>query len=604
MLALGAALFAAPWTASAQHGSGPLNEASYTLDVHVVLPRTLRMSAEVRYVHRATAPIAGLWWHVYPNAFRPGSLFLRTMPNAQHRGNSPGSMGTFALQAIGLDTGAALLDAPWPTTDDDATELYTPLPTPLRADQAITLRTRFEWTLPDSFARSGCGGDFCFVSQFFPKLAVLESNGQFAHFALHAQSEFYADFGRYELNVHAPTSVQVFGPGTLTRVSNTHHRFVVHRAHDIAFGFGPRLQTLSATTAISSPRDGEHQQISSRINVNIIHTSRDVATAHRALEAISRALPILERRYGLYPYRTLTVVVASQRAAGVGGMEYPGLITLDPDHPLTPRWVRTTEYVTVHELAHQWFYGVIASDEHQHPFLDEGLTEYATGVVMQELYGPLSLGNLGEVGLGFWAMQSAFAAISPDRGPLERSADSFGSFDAYAATVYRRTASLLHTIELQNPRATERALARYARDQRWRHPAPADLLAAFAAEPELSRAHAQLSHALASTSDSDFSAAIFQTDHISLRADGQPQEIVTVQTIGTQGQHARQRWNTTTSPSLTLRDTRTAIIDPDQHQALETHRINNAVSRSPRSSLWLLARMANILTWLLRWLGP
>ncbi|MFN9941867.1 MAG: M1 family aminopeptidase, partial [bacterium] len=159
-------------------------------------------------------------------------------------------------------------------------------------------------------------------------------------------------------------------------------------------------------------------------------------------------------------------------------MEYPSLVTIDPS-PLAPSFIRAREYVTAHELAHQWFYGAIASDEHRHPVLDEGLTEFATGQVIEELYGPRSLGGVASLGLGFWALQGSFSALSSDDGPLVRDASAFAGFDAYANLVYRRTAALFASVSrdsLDAQRALERALARYAREQRFRHPTPEDLV--------------------------------------------------------------------------------------------------------------------------------
>ena len=242
-----------------------------------------------------------------------------------------------------------------------------------------------------------------------------------------------------------------------------------------------------ATIEGEHPRDGERSPARGPIAIRAVFTEPDRVLARRAIALAQRAIPALERRYGPYPYGTLTLVLAPRDASGIGGMEYPSLVTLDGD-PRFPSLVRSLEYVTTHELAHQWFYGVLASDEHREPVLDEGLCEFATGLVFDELYGEPSLFRLGPIGFSFWSMQRAFSNLERDRGPILRAADAFDGFDTYANVIYRRGSATFEIVHRQHPRELDRALARYARDQRFRHPTHEDLYAALRTEPALAPA--------------------------------------------------------------------------------------------------------------------
>jgi hypothetical protein len=169
-------------------------------------------------------------------------------------------------------------------------------------------------------------------------------------------------------------------------------------------------------------------------------------------------------------------------------MEYPGLITTGSmDLPVEVP-VRTDEILTLHELAHQWFMGIVATDEHSHPFLDEGLTTYASGRALEELYAGGVAPDVGFfVGIGAFerAVQlgafSAAAVASPSTG-FERGGD-------YGALVYQRTATILRTLDAVYDRAGARALGDYARRERFAHPGPSALQAAVrrAGGPEAER---------------------------------------------------------------------------------------------------------------------
>ena len=102
-------------------------------------------------------------------------------------------------------------------------------------------------------------------------------------------------------------------------------------------------------------------------------------------------MPHLNRRYGRYPYPTLTVVHPPEGAANAGGMEYPTLITTGGPWFAPYSGVHGIQAVTVHELGHQWFYGLVATNEHDYPFLDEGLNSFAEYDALKARYGEGSL---------------------------------------------------------------------------------------------------------------------------------------------------------------------------------------------------------------------
>lgn len=599
----GAGLFAAP-SAWAQSGEGPLNQADYQLSARVVNDRTIEGTARIRWVHRSARPTRELWWHLYLNAFaNHESLFFRTLAAQGHRGHPPGRSGSITVHRIewvghseNLLAASTLRVAP---NFADTTQLHTDLPEEIPANSEVELNVSFTSVLPDASARTGCGGGYCFAAQWFPKLAVLERDGEWSHFALHANSEFYADFGRYELTVDTASSVSQAGPGESRALPSSGparavREYILSSAHDISFEFSsmPRSQR---TMLVRGAR-GE-------IRVSIVFPPLEASSAERALVSVSRAIPELESRFGPYPYDQLMIVLPPHEAEGTGGMEYPGLITID-SQPGLPAMVREIEYVTIHELAHQWFYGLLASNENAFPFLDEGFTEYATGVVMDALYGRPSLFRLGGLGVDFWAIQGGFAASESTADPLSFAAYRFQSFSHYSNTVYRRTAAVLHSVEQDDPAAVRGWLRAYATQYRGRHPTPTDLLATLD-QSSVSPQNKSLLRAIVQDGGRfDLRVSELDAQHTTLIRDGALHPEVSVELLSSTGAVSRVRWNTSDSPHRINGSYRTVRIDPEHHWALDDNHVNNERTLSASPIGPFLFRASTWVGLLLRWIGP
>jgi hypothetical protein len=144
-----------------------------------------------------------------------------------------------------------------------------------------------------------------------------------------------------------------------------------------------------------------------------------------------------------------------------------------------PEGVRIPEFVTIHEVAHNWFQGIIASNEVDEPWLDEGLSDFVSGVLMRRLYGrDSSLIDRGPLHGGFAELRAAAArpwGRHPD--PIATRSHAFADSRSYGAVTYSKTAAALETLE--GVVGTERlisALGAYAREMAFGHPTEADLV--------------------------------------------------------------------------------------------------------------------------------
>ncbi len=463
--AAGVASLLLPLTASAQ--TAP-RVADYTLTATLDPARhTVRADGTIRWTNPSTAAVSELWLHQYLNAFSgPRTLFMRTSPPDAWAAHPP-HWGRLVIESLREgDTDLLATATADPAVPGDTSQLHVTLPRSVAPGESITLAVRFTATLPETVARTGYNGSYHLVAQWFPKVAVLERDGTWAHFPFHAHSEFYADFGRYDVRLRYPrgyvvgaTGPRTEGPALVDGLMEERH--VIEGVHDFAF------------TAWDHFRRAERDLRG--VTVTVLHAPGDERAAVRTLDLMAGALPAFERRFGAYPYPVLTVVLPPQGGEATGGMEYPTLITTGAMW-WAPRRMRDVEYVTIHEFGHQYFYGMVASNEHRHPFLDEGFCEYATARLMEDLYGrggPLL--DLPLLGPRFdtWTLEALGSAGIAHALPVDLGADEYPSFGRYGEHVYPRAAIVLRTMERRlGTRLFTETLRAYVDRARYTHPTP------------------------------------------------------------------------------------------------------------------------------------
>lgn len=473
--ALGAASGSLPTPAPTEAGlrlppSPPV--VSYTLDAKLD-PDAHRIDAKQSLVFRNSSqhPLPALYFHLYLNAFKnEKSAFLRS-PFGGGRSSSHGDGWGYidvkrcVVPALGPHDLWKDHTNGSPSEPNDETDVRVPLPRSLEPGETITLELEFSSKLPSVVLRTGYDHDFHFVGQWFPKLAKLEPDGSFAHFPFHAQAEFYADFGDYDVTLDVPSGTVVGATGERVETTSTgarrRDRYVARGVHDFAWTAWPGFRERDASI------DG--------IAVRVLSPPDQASSVDATLAALRVALPRASALYGRYPYPSLTVVHPPERAGEAGGMEYPTLITTGGPWYASWSGTRAIESVTVHELMHQWFYGLVASNEERSPFLDEGLTSYAELRTLDVGWGPGSAFSGFGLELSATSLGRAFAAARAEDLPVSSAAADFPSFRTLGALVYSRTATILETLARVYGRDRfEAALGEYARRFRFAHPSPAD----------------------------------------------------------------------------------------------------------------------------------
>lgn len=480
-------LAAVPFTEAAADGSAPTpatdvmtpmaehadKVVGYTLRATLdPVSHTVHGEGTVSWKNVSEKPVSELWFHLYLNAFKnQRSVFMRE-PVGGFRGTTiPKDWGTIDLRKLTLD-GIDLMpkvELRRPS-DEDETDARVPLPREVAPGETITLEMTWDDKLPTVVERTGYDGSFHMVAQWFPKIAKIEKDGTFAHFPFHHLGEFYADYGTYDVTLDVPHDYVIGATGPKVASKKTEGGRLVERhvqddVHDFAWTAWNQWRKRKETI------DG--------VDVTILYPPNYDDIAERELETMRFALPHYGDRYGKYPYGVLTLVHPPSTSPEAGGMEYPTLITTGGGS-WTPRGVHTIEMVTIHEFGHQYFYGLLASNEVKWPFLDEGLNSYAESEAMPHWKGAGSgLDLLGlTVGVAETHGERARHVVHDDK--IAQPAYTFGSGTGYGSLVYSRTAAIVETLRrVYGDDKLRRTMRTYARRFRFKHPTPDDLIATF-----------------------------------------------------------------------------------------------------------------------------
>ncbi|MEF2968972.1 M1 family metallopeptidase [Paenibacillus sp. M1] len=438
-----------------------LNEADHTLTGTETLTWT----------HPGKKAVNELYLHLYPNAFASANTTFMKESGGKLRGDvmPKDGWGAMELTEIRTTDGISLLHRlQYVQPDDgnvhDKTLAKVRLPVTVRGGESVTLKINFTVKLPKLFARMGVSGDFVMAGQWFPKLSVYEPAGTRGRKAegwnlhqYHGNSEFYSDFGIYSVNIDVPETYTVAATGFQTKPAvlkdgRKSVQFYADDVHDFAWSASPDF--VYAEEPFSSA-----EVPGVRIKLYLDPKHKDLK--ERYFYAAKVAISNFSKWYGRYPYSTLSVVVPPIGGNGAGGMEYPTLVTAFGAGSDSPGYDEL-ERTVIHEIGHQFFYGMVASNEFEEAWLDEAFTSYAEDKLMEQEFGIAP--NL--------PLQ---AALISSPASLTLPAWKYGSSDSYAKNAYYRGKLVLLDIERQvGTKTMKRILYNYSQKYRFKHPATAD----------------------------------------------------------------------------------------------------------------------------------
>ena len=378
-------------------GGPPLSDriASYRMEVRLDVEKKTVAGYEIlTWKNQSKQATDEFWFHLYLNAFKNNrSTFIREgefqlpwkgVPEGPERW---GYTQVNSIQVLGSETQSARVvsgfESVQPDDDNrlDQTVWKVRLASPLPAGEVIQFRIDFTSKLPRGIRRTGWVKDYFFVAQWFPKIGVFQDGVWNCH-QYHKVTEYFADYGVYDVSFTVPSHFVVGATGKRTdRRENpdgtTTYRYYQADVHDFVWTASPRfLEKKQRFTHPTLPP----------VDITLLLLPEHEHLEYRYFTAVRHAIRYFGEWFGAYPYQTLTVVDPAFNS-GTGGMEYPTLVT-GRAHFWTPREVLSPEAVTIHEFGHQYWYGLVANNEFEEAWLDEGITSWAESRVQREAYEP------------------------------------------------------------------------------------------------------------------------------------------------------------------------------------------------------------------------
>lgn len=451
---------------------------SYRIEAYLdTADHSLRGVEYLTYYNNSPYRLDTLYIHLYPNAYKDeNTVFMKEMKQL-----SPHDYEKLKKKERGyIDIDCVLINGDSASFLINGTLLTIPLFTPLNPHDSLVLKLGFYLKIPQQISRLGYQDEHYEMTQWYPKMCVFDRSGWHCD-TYHAIGEFYGEYGTFDVEIDLPAGYVVAATGeritpgdrqfidSLIISKRKPHlgerkkvRFLARDVHDFAWVCDPEF-------------------LVERYNVDGIDIYIFFLKEHEkdwrnaglyAVDAVER----YNRWYGKYPYKNLSVV----EGYFGGGMEYPNLVLIGHKEN---RFVRSFEIVIVHEIAHQWFYGILGSNEMDEAWLDEGFTTFTELRYLEDKYGkdgsiiksslipPLTRRYFHK--LIYYISQSN--AI--EKSIITPAYDYLDVPLAYANAAYSKPALFLYNLQgIIGGKTFDKILKRYCKEYRFKHPTSSDFL--------------------------------------------------------------------------------------------------------------------------------
>ena len=397
-------------------------QVDYRIDVRLDdKVHVLHGQEQFAYQNNSTTTLDTLWIHLWPNAYKDRNSALC------HQLDQSGELDLhFAteeergwIDSLAFTENDAKVTWGYHPTHPDIG--WIKLNAPLAPGGQVRIGTPFRVKIPDGkFSRLGRTGQAYYITQWFPKPAVFDMKGWHAMPYL-TQGEFYSEFGSFDVSITLPANYVVGATGVLRtpterelmdRMASPEWlypealrninwsngtlqdafpvsaeemktiRFTQDRVHDFAWFADKRFIVRKSEVAL--PKSGR------TVKTWALFTPKNADLWSDAVSYVNESVRFYSEWVGEYPYDACTAIDGTISAGG--GMEYP-MITIIGD--MSDK--RSLDNVIAHEVGHNWFYGILGSNERDHAWMDEGMNSFLELLYMRARYpgNGLSIAGLG-----------------------------------------------------------------------------------------------------------------------------------------------------------------------------------------------------------------
>lgn len=474
---------------------------------------TLTGTIEIGYVNNSPDALPEIWMHLWGNAYknRQTAFCKQKLRDGSTRFYFADEKDLGFFKNLDFTVNGQKIEWKYDAKHPDIAVLK--LAQPLPPGGSITIATPFVLKIPASFSRLGHVGTSYQMTQWYPKPAVYDQKGWHPMPYLD-MGEFYSEFGSFDVTLTLPENYVVGATGVLQTPSEIEFlakketesreiirmmtnekihpyndsfpisspamktiRYTAERIHDFAWFADKRFLVAKDTAHLASGKTVDCWAMFPPSKKKVLKTSQGELWAKGAFY-VRRAVEFYSGKVGEYPYPHATAVHSALSAGG--GMEYPMITVIGNSSS-----AESLDDVITHEVGHNWFYGILASNERDHPFMDEGLNSYYEHRYMMQYYGkydpvglPKFIYNPDKNGpllnTGYLMLAREHKDTPPDTHSNE-----FAPL-AYGLQVYMKTALCMNWLEKSvGTDRLDAVMQEYYRQWQFRHPYPEDLKTVF-----------------------------------------------------------------------------------------------------------------------------
>ncbi|MCB9232057.1 MAG: M1 family metallopeptidase [Bacteroidia bacterium] len=480
-------------------------------EIHVTLDdqrHFLRGQETLVYTNNSPDVLNELYIHIWPNAYRDNTTAF-----ARQKRESFSTRFEYAdAENRGfIDSLTFEIDGekvPWTFWQDNPDVAHVTLPQPLKPGQSLTFHTPFRVKIPDSFSRLGHIDQQYQLTQWFPKPAVYDQHGWNPIYYLD-QGEFYSEFGSFDVYITLPGDYMVGATGDLpkndpewvwlakreslsrlllrqddlaedseslfphdrAREMKTLH-FHQENVHDFAWFCDKDYFILSDSVTLASGK---------KVRIVALFNQGEREFWKNDLDYLRNSVYYYSLWVGDYPYNHATAVDGALSAGA--GMEYPNITVLGAGGS-----AESLDEVTAHEVGHNWFYGILGSDERTNPWMDEGINSYYENRYWIQTHGDTLGGEIYGIpkflhlDLNHSSLQRYGYLLGAGENvdqPVTLTSEEFTNTN-YGTMVYMKTARTFRYLEEMLGRDVfDRCMHAYFDQWKFRHPRPEDIKAVF-----------------------------------------------------------------------------------------------------------------------------
>ncbi|WP_421802083.1 M1 family metallopeptidase [Flagellimonas sp.] len=470
------AFFGATLFLSAQNSSSWQQHVDYTMDVQMDV-KTYQYTGSQKLVYTNNSPddLNRVFYHLYYNAFQPGSemdIRLQNIKDPDKRMVEDGEsrIASLSESEMGyLHVKSLTQDGQPVSFKEEGTILVVDLAKPIPAGGKTKLEMAFEGQVPLQIRRSGRNSKenvALSMSQWYPKLSEYDFEGW--HPNPYIAREFHGVWGDFDVKITLDKDYTVGGTGYLQNPQEIGHGYETP---------GTKVKTKGKTLTwhFKAPQVHDFMWAADPEYIHDIYEMEDGPTLHffykdnpefnenwkNLQPKTAEAMTFFSNNVGKYPYKQYSVV-----QGGDGGMEY-AMSTLVTGN----REFGSLVGVMVHEMAHSWFQHVLATNESEHEWMDEGFTSFISSLCMNQIMEQNKQNPFEGSYRGYYALVNSGLEM-----PQSTHADRYTTNFAYGVAAYSKGSIFLSQLGyvIGQDKLME-TIQKYFEDFKFKHPVPNDI---------------------------------------------------------------------------------------------------------------------------------